>query len=71
MSRERAIELMGSVDEWGRMHIVVSDGNVDDGNLDFVEKQEPEKATADEIELLGLLRGMTEDERFEIWEASR
>jgi hypothetical protein len=71
MSKHRAIELMASVNEWGRMHIIASDGNVSDGNLDFVESWEPEKATSDEIELISLLRGMSEDERFSVWEKSK
>jgi hypothetical protein len=70
MMDKRAAELMRLVAPWGPMHIAVDDGNMTDGNLDFVESvMRKETATADEWELLRLLRAMSEDERFDLWEA--
>jgi len=66
----RAVELMEVVDDFGVMHIVVGDGNVEDGNLAFVEKQmETEGATAEERELIDLLKAMTVETRENVWTA--
>ncbi len=66
---QRALVLMNTVDPFGPMHTAVDDGNLDNGNLDFVEGVMREKgATLEEWELLRLLRLMTEDDRFELWD---
>lgn len=68
---DRAAELMRSVDEFGVTHIVTGDGNLDDDNLAFVER-EMEKcnppATDDERELIRLLKGMPVEDREELWD---
>jgi len=57
------------VNHFGPMHIAVSDGNMDDGNLDFIEGEMKNRgATAQEWELLNLLRQMHANERFAAWE---
>lgn len=63
---KRAVELIDhdNVNHFGPMHITVEDGNMDDGNLDFVESEmKKEGASAEEWELLKLLREMEEIER--------
>lgn len=65
----RTKELMLSVDEFGVTHIITGDGNLDDDHIRFVETaMEKEGATADERELIELLKTMTEDDRYEMWE---
>jgi hypothetical protein len=65
----KAIELLNKADEFGPMHIVVGDGNMDTGSLDFVEKAMTVcGAPEHEWELLRLLRQMSEDDRFDLWE---
>ncbi len=60
---QRAAELMRSVDEFGPLHIIVADGNIEDCHIEMCEAK-----TADEKELLTLLRGMTADARENLWE---
>ncbi len=64
---KRAAELMRSVDEFGPLHIVVGDGNVDDNHLAMCE---PYAETDDERELLKLLKAMTVDARDKLWETA-
>jgi hypothetical protein len=63
----RAAELMRSVDEFGPLHIIVGDGNVDDCHLAMCE---PGAATDDERELLKLLKAMTLDARDTVWDTA-
>lgn len=61
--------LLENVDGFGVMHIVVEDGNMDDGNLYFVETEMAKHgASDDERELLALLRTMTVEEREDAWD---
>jgi hypothetical protein len=64
---KRAAELMRSVDEFGPLHIIVGDGNVDDCHLVMCE---PGAVTEDERELLKLLKAMTVDARDKLWETA-
>lgn len=67
---ERAIELMQSVDEFGVTHIITGDGNLEDGNIAFVEKgMKTRGATDDERELIALLKSMTIDARYKVWDS--
>lgn len=52
-------------DEFGALHIIVSDGNVDDGNLDYCA-QHHELTERDKL-LLDALRSVTEAEREDAW----
>lgn len=66
---KRCVDLLNSVDEFGVMHIIVSDGNMDDHHIEWVE-QEMDRGghrDADERELLAILKEMTVDERDEAW----
>lgn len=51
----------GEADEFGPLHIIVSDWNLEDGNIAFCRGQSP---SAEEIELLDALQGMTREERW-------
>jgi hypothetical protein len=68
--RERVLQLLQTVDEFGVTHIVTSDGNMDDDNLDYVEGQLQEGGTLEEYELIALLRKTEADERDELWSIS-
>lgn len=58
---------MRNVDEFGVTHIITGDGNLDDGNIAFVEGEMVKHgATDDERELITLLKSMTEDDRYEM-----
>jgi hypothetical protein len=68
---ERATELMQSVDEFGVTHIITGDGNLEDSHIAFVEKEMrtcTPPPTADERELIALLKAMTIDAREDMWE---
>lgn len=64
---ERAAELMRTVDEFGPLHIIVADGNLDDCHLEMCR---PHAETDDERELLILLKVMTVDARDALWETA-
>lgn len=64
---KRAAELMRSVDEFGPLHIIVGDGNVEDRHLAMCE---PDATTDDERELLKLLKAMTLDARDKLWDTA-
>jgi hypothetical protein len=64
---KRAADLMRSVDEFGPLHIIVGDGNVDDIHLEMCVRL---AETEDERELLRLLKAMTVDARDELWETA-
>jgi hypothetical protein len=77
----KAYSLMPAVDEFGCAHIVVSDGNVDDGSIEFCVEEctnppawrledplgenDDERAVA--LNWLRAMRKLTEKERWEIW----
>lgn len=70
---DRVVELFNheNVNGFGPMHIVVEDGNVFNTHLDSVEVyMKKEGASAEEWELLNLLRQLDENTRFEAWEKS-
>ncbi len=70
---DRVVQLLNhdNVNSYGPMHIAVEDGNMDDGNLDFVEEQMKIGGASDEEwELLRLLRQMHEDDRNLAWESA-
>lgn len=65
-----ALLMHDNVDPFGPMHIVVADGNMDDGNLDFCEAEMRKcGASIEEWELLSVLRGMSVEKRDEAWES--
>ena len=55
-------------DEFGAMHIVVSDGNVDDGNICACLDRPAEPLTDADKALATDLLAMDEDDRFAAWE---
>ena len=55
------------VDEFGLMHIVVGDGNLEDEHLNYVAMEVANAGTPDERELLALLRSIPVDIRYELW----
>ena len=67
---ERAFELWRAVDEFGPLHIIVSDGNIDDCHIEMCEKNryDERELTDDERELLALLKAMTIDARESLWD---
>lgn len=66
---KRALELWRLVDDFGVLHIIVSDGNVDDDHIAFCKAaMTTEGGTAEERELLELLERMDEELRFWLWE---
>jgi hypothetical protein len=70
MTQAELIELLEKADEFGPMHIVVGDGNMEDSSLEFVEREMQKRgATRLEWKLLVELEKMTIDERYELWDA--
>ena len=56
-----AANLMDTVNHYGPLHVVVDDGNLEDGSLDFCAEYAKREAlflTRDETALLALLRAM-------------
>lgn len=69
LAMPRAVYLINEVDEFGPMHIAVSDGNMDDSHLDFIQREMDAKgATNLEHELMKLLRSMSVEQREQAWE---
>lgn len=67
MTTQRILDLFKSVDEFGLMHIVVGDGNLEDEHLNYVAMEVANAGTPDERELLALLRSIPVDIRYELW----
>jgi hypothetical protein len=67
---DRIFELLTDFDiQFGPLHIAASDGNLDDSNIAFCEKEVAANGATDrERELLALLKSMTEDQRYEVWD---
>ncbi len=68
---ERVVQLFGTVDAYGVTHIATDDGNLEDRNLAFLEREmATHPTTDDERELITLLKAMSVDDRYEAWEAA-
>lgn len=64
----RAVDLINDerVNEWGPLHIVVSDGNIEDHWITECEMQDG--LSEQEVEFLKVMRELSEDDRFLVWE---
>lgn len=56
-----------AMDPWGPLHIIVSDGNLEDSHITFCEYEEG--ITEAERAFCKKLRAMSEDEREASWDA--
>lgn len=55
--------LFREINEFGPLHIIVADGNIDDHHLDACTPK-----TAEEAELISLLRKLDVEQRDQAWE---
>lgn len=63
--RQRAKHLLDTLDQFGPLHIIVGDGNLEDGDIAFCEKEPG--LSGEELEFLRLLKAMPIDERYDLW----